>query len=156
MYKFRYALCYAGVYATLHLIDALLNFQILSSGITNDLSPFGTAGNVMTLILEPLNVMILCLCTSMLFMMESNPRRVADMLQSGWGALLGTPYALLALKLLSVLNSSFVSAGFVSPVSYFYIFRRDEVLSLIFFCTMVAIALYVPVTDYLRKRYPIA
>lgn len=156
MYKFQYSLYYAMTYATLHFVDAWVNYRIAFTLYKDDFRPSSTPDSFLVSVFEPLNVMILCVCTLMLFMMEQNSKRTAALLRADWGALLGTPYVLLALKLLSMLNSGLVSVGMASPVSYFYVFEKDDVLSLIFFCTAVAIVLSFPVTNYLRKRYPIA
>lgn len=149
----RYTLYYATSYATLQCIDAWLNYHRSVNGFEESLNPLSNTPSFASLILEPLNVAIVCFCSSMIFMMERNRKRTAELMRSEWGALLGTPYVLLGLKLLAVLDSTVHYAGFGSPVSSMRIFGDNQMLSIIFLFIAVAIALHLPVTNYLRKRY---
>lgn len=148
-----YSLIYAISYAGLQLADAWLNHSRQQSAFSQELGQLGSPDNFSTLMFEPLNITILCLCSSMVFVMERNHQRVADLLRSDWAALLCTPFVLLAMKLLSVINSTLTYLGLNSPILVPGISDGDQMFFIILLFICVAAVLHFPVTRFLKKRY---
>jgi len=153
MGAFGYSLIYALSYAGLQLADAWLNYSRQQSVISQDLIWLGNPDNFGALMFEPLSITILCLCSLMVFAMERNHQRVADLLRSDWAALLCTPFVLLAMKLLSVINSTLTYLGLNSPILIPDISGGDQMFIIILLFIGVAAVLHFPVTRFLKKRY---
>lgn len=148
-----YSLIYAVSYTGLQLADAWLNYSRQQSAFSQESGSLGSPDNFEALMFEPLNITILCLCSSMVFAIESNHQRVADLLRSEWAALLCTPFVLLVMKLLSVINSTLTYLGLNSPVLIPGISDGDQMFFIILLFIAVAAILHFPVTRFLKKRY---
>lgn len=149
-----HALVYAATYAALQVVNVWiirLNLPYMFNEAPNTV--VGTK-SWMTMILEPLNMVILCVCSSMIFIMEKNRHRVADLIRSEWGTLMGTPFVLLGMKVITVLDSIAVYVGLGSPVVSRDALGNYEMLYVIVFFIAVAALLNIPVTRYMKKRYP--
>jgi hypothetical protein len=149
----RYSMTYATSYALLQLVDAWLSVTKLPSETNEELNPLGNSGSFAALVFEPLNLAILCLCSAMVFIMESNRQRAADVLRSEWGAIMSTPFVLLAMKFLSVFNSTLSYTGLNAPATMFGIFSNQQMFFIILLFIVIAMVLHLPVTKFLKKRY---
>lgn len=154
MSKAEYVGLYIILYALLHSADAVTAYVAIQQGVGAEANPLMNANNLAGLLVDPLNILIVIAGASIIYLSESNRERVADLIRDGRVALLSTPYILLLLKIIPVINNAMLLLGWGAPLSYLAPLGQNLFVAVLIFAMLLAMLLQTPVTHYLRRRYP--
>lgn len=154
MSKAEYVGLYIVLYALLHSADAVTAYVAIQQGVGAEANPLMTATNLFSLLVDPLNILIVVAGASIIYLSESNRERVAELISTGRVAVLTTPYILLLLKTVPVINNTMLLLGWGAPLSYLTTLGGNLFVSALVFAMLLALLLQAPVTHYLRRRYP--
>ncbi|ALO45495.1 hypothetical protein [Pseudohongiella spirulinae] len=145
-----FALTYFSVFALLHFIDAGLNYALL---IQSEGSHFYVDKDLLSYLFEPVNIMMVVVSTAMIYKMESDHKRAASLVNSGWMALLCTPLVFLGMKAISAINSFLIYVGYEYSFLGKQFFVDSGTPSVIISFVVLAVIFSIPASIYLRKRY---
>jgi hypothetical protein len=153
MGRILFVFMYAASYMFLHFVDAWSTHSAITSGLGREVNPLMNTDSLVSLLFDPINIVVLTTGTAIVCYSEFNRVRMNTWLETGWIALLGAPYVFLILKIFPVMNNTMLHAGLGAPISLLTRFSDNLFFSMIVFASILATLLQFPVKYFLKLRY---
>lgn len=153
MRGFLFVIFYTASYMFLHIVDAWSTHSAITSGLGREVNPLMNADSLVSLLFDPINIVVLATGTAIVCYSECNRVRMNTWLETGWIALLGAPYVFLILKIVPVINNTMLHAGLGTPISLLTRFSDNLFFSMIVFASVLATLLQFPVKYFIKWRY---